>query len=241
MKRILVIGAVIVLIAIVATLLIVGGNLNSLIAATIEKSGREVTGTSVSVSGVEVSLREARGSIDGLSVASPDGFDAREAFVLGNITLALDLKSLREEPIVIEELRIQAPVVNAKFLKDGKSNIDELRKRVQAHSGSGGDGRAKAQKRLRIERFVFEAGKIEVDASALGLEARTVALPAIQLSDIGGREGATPDQIAKIILVAATKQATSAIARSEVSRLIEEKLGGSLTDKAKGLLEKLGK
>jgi len=241
MKKILIIGAIVVVVAIVAVAIFVAGNLNSLIAGLIEKEGGKVTGTSVSASGVNLSLREGRGAIDGLRVASPEGFDARDAFVLGNITLDLDLKSLREDPIVIEELRIQAPVVNAKFLKDGSSNLDALRKRVQAHSGGSSESSGAAPKKLRIKRFVFAEGKIEVDASALGLDARTIALPAIQLSEVGGREGAAPDQIAKIILAAATKQATNEIARSEVSRLIEEKLGGSVTDKAKGLLDRLSK
>jgi len=42
------------------------------------------------------------------------------------------------------------------------------------------------------------------------------------------------------VLSALAGKATAAIADSEVDRLIKDKVGGSLIDKAKGLLEKIG-
>ena len=51
-------------------------------------------------------------------------------------------------------------------------------------------------------------------------------LPEIRLDDIGGAEGATPDEIAKIILSAVTKQVASEIASSGVKEWIKGKLGG---------------
>lgn len=243
MKKFLIAAAVIIVVIVVVALFMLS-RLDSFVAKAIEKHGSNVTQTSVRVSGVDISLREGRGSIKGLKVASPDGFDARTAFELDDITIDIVIKSVRKDPVVIDEIRIQAPVVNAEITKTGVSNIDELRKRVQAYSartaGAGGesDGRTK---RIRIERFVLEKGRVEVDASALGLEKRTIALPEIQLDDVGGTNGAPPDEIGRIILAAIAGKVTSEIAGSEVDRLIKEKLGGSLGDKAKGLLEKIGK
>ena len=95
-------------------------------------------------------------------------------------------------------------------------------------------------KRIRIERFVFEEGRVEADASALGLEKRTIVLPEIRLDDVGGTNGAPPDEITKIILTAIAGKVTSEIADSEIDRLVKEKLGGSAIDKAKDLLKKIG-
>ncbi len=243
MKKVLIIIAIlVVLIAIGAYFLL--SNLNSLVAKAIEKHGSSVTQTSVSVSGVEIKLRDGRGSIKGLHIANPKGFQARDAFSLGDITVDIDIKSVREDPIVIDEIRIQAPVVYAEATKSGSTNINELRKRVQAATaGSTGEGAESGgpTKRIRIKQFVFEKGSIEVDASALGVEKRTITLPEIRLSDVGGTRGAPPNEIAKIVLTALAEKTASEVAGSEVNRLIEDQLGGSLQNKAKELLDKIGK
>lgn len=217
-------------------------NLNSFVAGAIERHGSEATDTQVGVSGVDISLREGRGSITGLHVASPDGFEARDAFSLGDITVDIDLGSVREDPIVIDEVRIRAPVINAELTETGVSNIDELRKRVQAHtSGSSGSGGNGDMKKIRIKKFVFEEGRVVVDASAIGVGKQEITLPEIHLKNVGGSDGATPDEIAKTIVTTVAKNVTSEIASSEIDRLIKKELGdGSLKDKASNLLKKIG-
>lgn len=228
MKKVLIIFVAVVVL-IVAGVVYMLSNIDSLVAKAIEKHGSEVTQTSVSVSGVELSLSEGRGSIKGLSVESPDGFDVREAFSLGNITLDIDIQSLRGEPIIIDEIRVSAPVVNVEVKETGASNIDELRKNVEASVGgnsSGGSDSEGKDKKIRIRHFVFEEGSIEVDASAMGLEKRTVTLSEIRLDDIGGADGATPDEITKIILGEVTKKVASEISSSGVKGWLKSKLGG---------------
>ncbi|MDD4857749.1 MAG: hypothetical protein PHD74_06545 [Candidatus Krumholzibacteria bacterium] len=242
MKKPLIV-ALIAIIVIAIVVFSVLSNLDSLVAKAIEKHGSEATQTSVRVSGVDISLREGRGSIKGLQVASPDGFRARTAFSLSDITVTIDIRNVRQDPIVIDAIRVQAPVVNAEITKTGASNIDELRKRVQAQAAGTAKESGKSEgriTRIRIEQFVIEKGRIEVDASALGLEKRTIELPDIRLDNVGGTNGVPPDEIARIILTAVAGKATNEIAGSEIDRLVKEKLGGSLRDKAKGLLEKIG-
>ncbi|MBU8922613.1 MAG: AsmA family protein [Bacteroidales bacterium] len=246
MKKALIIISIIIVLIVVGVFMLLS-NLNSLVAKAIEKNGTEATQTRVTVSGVELKLRDGRGSIKGLKVASPDGFKASDAFSLQDITVGIDVESLRSEPIVITEILIQAPVVNAEILKNGESNIEELRKRVQAFSGNSSSGpvddsgqAAGQAKRIRIDQFIFEKGSINIDASELGLEKRTIDLPEIRLSNIGGAEGATPDEITKIILGAVAEKVSAEIAGSELRGLIEDKLGGSIKEKSKELLDKIG-
>lgn len=237
MKKVLIAVLVIVVVIVVAIVLFVS-NLDSLVAKAIERNGSEVTQTSVSVSGVDLSLREGRGSVKGLTVASPKGFDARDAFSLGEIILDIDIQCLGEEPIVIDEIRVTAPVINAEFTKTGASNVDEIRKNIDAYT-AGGTGQQETQAKLiRIKRFVFEKGRVEVDVSALGLENRTIELPEIRMNDIGGEAGAPPGEIARIILREVAGNVSAEMASSQIDRLIKEKLGGSVTDKAKELLDK---
>jgi hypothetical protein len=237
MKIALIIVALVVVI-IVAGFFLLMSNLDSLIASAIEKHGSEVTQTSVGVSGVELSLREGKGSIKGLRIGNPEGFKEDDAFTLDDITLDIDIQSLRDDPIVIDEIRISAPVVYAEALETGVTNIDVLRKNVEKSTGSGGgEGDSKkTEKRLRIKKFIFEEGRIEVDATALGIEKRTLVLPEIRLSDIGGPNGAGPDEITRIVLVTVAKEAASELAESGIKESIRKKLG----DEAKGLLDKIG-
>ena len=238
----------------VALVLVVAGglycllsNLDAIVAGLIEKHGSEVTATPVAVAGVDVSLREGKASLSGLTIDSPDGFDARHAFSLGEIAVDIDLESLRDEPIVIREIRVQAPVVQAEVHEDGSSNLLALNENVKRYAGGAGGGEAGSdgssaadQKRIRIASFVFEQGRIEVDAAALGLEPRTVDLPAIRLSDIGGAQGALPGEIAKAVLGSLTRQAAEAVAKAGIEAKAKETLKKEAEEQGKKLLQKLG-
>ena len=221
-------------------------NLDDIVAKVIETEGSKVTGTQVSVSGVSIHLKEGTGTINGLTIASPDGFDAAHAFKLEGVTMDLDLGTLRDDVIVINEIRVSDPRVTAQVLKDASSNIQALQKHVDQYAagkggGSGGSGDAATDKRLRIKQFVFDGGRVELDATALGdKEVRAVDLPAFTINDIGGAAGATPDAVAKAVLAALTRQAIETVAKSG----IEQKARDTLKDKAgevgKGLIDKIG-
>lgn len=237
-------------IAAILVLAVIGGafyvltNLDSIVARIIEDEGGKVAGTDVSVSGVDISLREGSSTIAGLNIASPDGYGVDQAFSLDEITVVIDLGSLRDDPIVIEEVRVQAPEVRAEILANGSSNILDLQKNARqfADARNGGAGQKDAdRKHIRIKRLVFEKGRIELDATALGLEARSVDLPAIQLDDIGGAEGARPDAIAQAVLGALTRQASAEIAKTGVQDKVRDLVKDQAKDKASDLLDKIGK
>lgn len=243
MKKFLLIAGAVVIAAIVIVAVLLVSNLNGLVAKAIEKGGGEATRTKVSVGGVAISLRDGRGSIKGLEIASPEGYAARTAISLGDIVVDIDVESLRNDPIVLDEVRIQAPVVNAEIAKDGRVNINELRSRVEEYAAkavTGGGGSGGPQKRIRIQRFVFEQGRVTIDASALGMEKRTIELPEMRLEDVGGSAGAPPGEIAQIVLATFAEKTGDEIAGSGLDRLINEKLGGSAGDRAKDLLKKFG-
>ncbi len=240
MKGLLIVLGVVAAIVVIALILAVS-NIDKLIAKGIEKVGSDATQTKVSVSGVDISFKEGRGSIKGLRVESPEGFDNRTALSLEDITVAIDVNAVREDPMVIGEIRIKAPVVYAEITQAGETNINVLKKRVASYGGkvtvkSGESG--KPEKKLRIMKFVFEQGRIEVDASALGLANQTIVLPELRLADIGGASGATPEEVAKEIMTAVAREVSAEIANSEINGAIKEKLGESAVDKAKEVLEK---
>ena len=192
MKKSILIGSLALLVLIGAGIVFLMSNLNSIVAQAIEYNGSAVTDTDVDVSGVDIQLREGRGSVRGLEVGSPEGFSTSNVFELGDIVVDLDVGSVRDDPVILDEVRIQAPVVHAEINEKGALNLDEIRKQIQSYSGEGPSDTgsdSRAQKRIRIMSFVVEEGRVEVDASAIDVEARTVTLPEIRLDDVGGSQG----------------------------------------------------
>jgi hypothetical protein len=238
--------ALAVIVVVVIGVVFVLSNLNSIVAKAIEVEGGKVTGTDVGVDGVNIKLADGSGAIDNLTIANPDGFAAGNAFSLGNITIDLDVNSLQGDPLVIEEIRISAPVASAVLNEKGLTNIDALRQHVIAYTaglpgaGDGGDSEpAGSAKKIRIKKFIFEKGRIEIDATAVNVEKQTLDLPEVILEDMGGADGAPADQIVKDALLVYTKQATTTFVRSELRKLVEKQMGGSIEDKAKEALNKL--
>ena len=249
MKKFIIGGGLVVAFALAAGMFLVVSNLNAIVAQVIENEGSDVTDTRVAVAGTAISLREGRGSLADLTIANPAGFAATKAFRLGEIVVDIDLKSVRSEPIVIEEIRVTAPVVNAEFRQDGSSNLAVLNRNVKEYAlrfstrdrESGSDDRPESpQKRIRIKRLVFEEGRIAVDATELGLERRTVELPAILLEDVGGIEGTTPAGIAQSVLMSLTERAAARIARAELEDRVGDAVEAEVEEQGKALLGKLG-
>lgn len=237
MKILLIVLAVIVVAVVIGAYLLIS-NIDSMVADLIEKRGSEATGTAVTVSGVEISLGEGSGSIDGLAVASPEGYDADEAFSFENITVDIDVQSIRSDPIVLDEVRIIAPLVNVEAKESGMTNIDEIRRNIEEMAGDGGEP-AGEQQNIRIDRFVMERGRIEFDGSDLGIEHQSIDLPGLTMENVGGETGSTGAEIARTIMKALVRQVTGQIASSRIEDLMKEKLGDDAAEKAKGLLDKI--
>jgi hypothetical protein len=238
MKKVLIVVAVVVVL-IAAGIFLILSNLDALVEKAIEKHGSTVTQTGVSVSGVKLSLREGRGTINGLRIENPDGYGALNAFSLDDITLDIDIESLGSDPIVIDEIRIVAPEIYVEVTTDGSTNITDLRKNVQESLGEGSEGGSGGsegnEKRILIRKFVFDGGKIELDATALGQEKRTLQLPGITMNDIGGPGGFYPDQITAVILDRVIERVASAVAKAGVREAAEKKLDSE----AKKLLDRV--
>jgi len=244
--RTIILGAgALIVIGIVAAAVFLVSNLDAIVEAAIEKYGSEITGSPVRAAGVSISPSTGEGTIRGLRVGNPQGFPSGDAFALGQITLRVDVRSLTETPIVIPEILIAAPSVNAVVNAQGQTNLDAIRKNAERYTGGSGGGGSKAEPSassggqptlLRIEKFTFENGTVTADLTGAGGKKFDAALPAVRLSKLGGSSGATPGAIGKQVAVVFTKNATNAIAQKGADALIDEHVGGAEGEAAKSLL-----
>ncbi|UCE87552.1 MAG: hypothetical protein JSU66_07515, partial [Deltaproteobacteria bacterium] len=175
MKKVLIGGAVVLILVAAAAVWFVTSRLDSLVAALVERYGTEIAGTPVRVGSVKIDLRAGRGTIGGLRVANPEGYSRGDAFQLGEITLDIALGTLTSSPVVIDELVVGAPEVRFELNAQGRSNVQVIQANVDRYSAaSPGGADAEAARagegealRLRIAKFTFEDGRLRADVSAV--------------------------------------------------------------------------
>ncbi len=211
-------------------------SVDSIVKAAIERVGSDVTQTEVTVDEVEISLTSGEGTIRGLVIGHPEGFDER-VMRIGEARVVLDIGSLTSDTIVIKEISVTAPEVTVEVSGAG-TNISRLQETLtQTGGGSGGSssgGNPEDEKKLVINRVTLAEGRVGLKAAGLdrGVGAN---LPTITLNDIGKDSGgAEPAEVAKVIVAAVSAAAGQAAITSGVL----QKLEGDVGDKAKGLLEK---
>jgi hypothetical protein len=200
----------------------------------VETYSSEIIQAEVKLDGVELDPGSGRGELRGLTVGNPQGFKTPSAFKLGMVSLHVDIGSLTGDTIVIKEIIIDKPEVTYE-LGAGGSNIDAIRKNVEAYMGGGGGTGKKEDKgegpKLIIENFYVRGGIVNVSATILAGKTLSVALPDIHLKDIGKEDdGATPGQVAEKILAAIGDGASSAVASIGVGKTLDslkQVLGGS--------------
>jgi len=246
-------GCIVVVLA--AALFFLLSNLDRIVGAAIGKYGSEATGTSVKVSSVRIKLKDGEGSISNLSVGNPRGFSTPNAVNLGNISIAVDTGSLTGDPVVIDKVSVSSPRITYEINKSGVSNINEIKKNLEAYqktgaSGKGGAGeKGEGGKKLIIRSLVIEGGEINVHVAALMGDPLQAKLPRIALRNLGGKGGGTPGEIAAQVLGPLMKQASVAASGTgigqylgkeagEVQKALEEKarekLGGTGTEAVEG-------
>lgn len=132
MKKVL-IGLVVVVVALGGVFYYLASNLDSILERVIESEGSSALGTDVQVDSVALDLRGGTATINGFSVANPDGFSNEDMMRFDELHVALDLASLRSDVIRINTIRSTNPYVRFE-LQGTRSNIQAIRDRFPPSS-----------------------------------------------------------------------------------------------------------
>ncbi|HEU4929458.1 MAG TPA: hypothetical protein VFU38_06475 [Candidatus Krumholzibacteria bacterium] len=231
MKRTIIIAAILLLLVIVGISVYLYNSMDALVAGAIEKHGTRIMGTKVSVGSVDISLKTGKGTIRNVEVENPEGYSDDKLFTLEEVAVDIDVKSINRDPIVIDEVRISAPKVRVEVDEKGQSNVTVVRANVDKYRSASVPREQKQdggfEKRILIEKFVFEKGLVDIDATSMGVTAFDEALPPLRLSNVGGPNGDTPDAIGKEI----SREFLAA-----VRSVVQDKIRQRATDKAKEVL-----
>jgi hypothetical protein len=229
MKKLLIAGGVLVVI-LVAAVVFLAHNLDSIVEKAIQDIGSDMAGVSVKVSKVSISLKDGRGEIKGLAVGSPKGYKASHTVRLGSIVLALDPATVTKDVIVVRELIIEAPDLTYEK-GPGGTNLEVIQRNVDAYvkkNFGGGAPKDKSKKedaaketKFIIEKLQIRNGKVNMPGAIAGRDIKA-ALPPVNLTNIGkSRGGATGAEVASIVV----KQMTDAAIASATKAIAQEAKG----------------
>jgi hypothetical protein len=154
-------------------------------------------------------------------VGNPKGYKAPHAVRMGSVVLAIDPATVTKDVIVIRELTVEATDM-AYEKGPGGSNIEAIQAHVdqyvKAHFDGGAKDKAKKDDAAKETRFIVEKlqirnGKVHLEGVA-GKDA-DVALPPVNMRDIGkSKGGATGGEIASIVVKQMTQASVAAAARA---------------------------
>ena len=207
-------------------------SLDAYVAREIERAGREATGTRVSVGGVDVVLKKGAGTVRSLRIANPSGFSPAAVLDADAIAFDIDLSSLRQDVLVVESVTIRKPRLRFEMSPGGQANLDVLQKNAAA--ASAGAPRSPPRK-IRIDRLVISGGALDADTSAMKGRTEHVALRDIVLTNVGGRDGGTSEEIAAEIVTAVRKEVMRAVAKEGLQRFAEGEGKKRLKDRLGGV------
>ena len=142
MKKILIIGVILLVAVVGVGVYVVMSQLDSVVKTAVEQIGSDATGTQVTLQGVEISPTDGHGALRGFRMTNPKGFAEGDAFKFNEISLTIDVTSVFSDPVVIKEIVIDKPEVTYAIGKSS-TNVDEIQKNVNDYAGaqeSGGSG-----------------------------------------------------------------------------------------------------
>jgi len=182
--------------------------LNAGIKHGVETFGPKITQTAVTLDAVELSLLSGQGSLQGLFVGNPAGFNSDHIIELGQVDVEVDIESLLSEKIIIKQIIIREPAISYEKTLSG-SNIKSLMANIEAFTGPASEQSQPVDTAIEpssvspapqvvIQHLLIEDGSIYVGLLGIG---QKVALPRIEMHDIGdGDTAMSPAEIANLVL-----------------------------------------
>lgn len=176
------------LLAVIILIFLIGGGvffyIDSIVKTGIEVVGSEVLGTAVTVSSVSVSPLNGSGSIRGLKIENPAGFESDYAIELESISLKLNVGSVFSEIVEVESVTIIQPAISyeTKLVSDNiRALLDNLSDREEESNGAVAQ-ESGAGKGIIIRELTILDPQLNLIAAFV---TAPVPLPDIEMQDIG--------------------------------------------------------
>ena len=179
------------LISVVFLLLLAGGGLffylDSIVKSGIEVVGSNLLGTAVTVDSVSLSPLSGQGSISGLRVENPEGFESQYAFELDSVLVSIDVNSVFTDAAEIESIVIMQPVITYET-KIASDNIRTLLDKLDEGDAPSSDPETEddSAQQIIIREFRMVGSQLNFVSA---LVSAPITLADIEIRDIGAEGG----------------------------------------------------
>jgi uncharacterized protein involved in outer membrane biogenesis len=219
---------------------------NALKNAVVEHA-EKMTQSNIEVNDFSLYLMQAKVTIDKLDVGNPKGYNTPTALGFEKLAVDLDLGSVFEDTVVIEEITVNGLHVSfetdlvSNNLNDLKKNINSyMKKEKVAEEKATPEEKAKKgkSKKFIIKKLNIINGKITVAAKFMKGAQVPIKLADIHLTDIGNdSNGVNAGEVAEKLISAIIESATKAIDSSDI--LSGEIKTKSLKSGAEGVIKSI--
>jgi len=207
-----------IIIVLIAGYFFVNLYIDQIVKSGIEDMGTEMTQTQVTVDGISISPFSGKGTISGFKVKNPEGYSVENAIVIDNFHIALDLKSLLTDQIVVRNITIKSPSVYVEQKVQGnnlKTLMNNVEKGSSSESSSGVD--------LVIRHFLMENGRVTLHTEVGGERTAKMKFSKIELQDLGAGGGQkAAEQVVKTVSRKLTDAALKAALKGGANQLKKE-------------------
>lgn len=234
----------------VVLLVVVGGgwwlysSLDRIVASAIRSYGSEITQVAVTLDSARIQPTEGKAALYGLALGNPEGFATPRALSVGEISMTLDVSTLTQDVVRIQELTIAQPEITYE-LASGGSNLEVLQRQVEAygaaHAGAGSAADSQQpKKKVVIDHLYIKGATAQVSAAVLQGKAVSVPVPDVHLTDIGKKSGgATMGEAARQVVGALAQAVKRSAASLKLGGVVDSVKDGAaaLGESVKGLFK----
>ncbi|MDB6029347.1 MAG: uncharacterized protein JWM68_5570 [Verrucomicrobiales bacterium] len=190
MKKWIIRLVIICFVLLIVGLVAVFFSMNSLVKRGVEKVGPMITQTSVKLDSANISPFSGSGQLHGLVVGNPSGYNTPSAIKVGDIKVAVEVKSVFSSVVVVDSFVMEAPEVTLEG-GIGGNNLSKLLDNISSVAGADEGTTSTAQKpaeggkKFRVKDILIKGTKVNASLTGMGGKTVTRTLPDIHLTNIG--------------------------------------------------------
>ncbi|HPF79100.1 MAG TPA: hypothetical protein PLF01_07380 [Alphaproteobacteria bacterium] len=191
-----------IILTIISSLIIAAGiflylNFGNLAKNAAEKIASNALGVNVSISSLQVSLKEKSVVVRGVKIANPPGF--KKSYIMTTDEIDIGLKAASRQLIDFNDIQVHGTVVNLEVTEKG-TNLQALKnlaaKKPQKESV------ASEQVRVIVRKMVVNESTINPSITLLDRDIGSIDLPPVRISGIGTKSNGVlaREAVAQIII-----------------------------------------
>lgn len=199
-------------------------SLENVVKQLVHEYGSKVTGTDVSISGLDFKPTSGYAAVKDIKIENPKGYKSENLFYLKELGVKIDISTITNDIIVVDSIKITEPKITYEMLSLTQNNISDLLNNIQTNTASPKDNTSKKEtkktkaqqtssKKVIIKTLSVDDGIISVMAGIGSLkEELSLPLPKIEMHNIGQeKQGSSIKDTVNLVIKKILNSATDTV------------------------------